>query len=221
MNGYRNEIRLSGNVVHKYYMEGRKRLLLTLSVIKPEVRRATQREGGEMPVRDRVNFPTIVVTGDLAESLNRKIDPRQRFQFIETICHAASESMMRYTGGGNYHRENRLVFFLDELLHTERFVNVNDGYIRGKVIRSWHSEDPSKRFYIVDVECGKDRFQVTCFDQEMILDPKEGEEITIFAEAQTARRETEAENGDKKTNYYMTIVARTVRIDRDGEDIAA
>ena len=129
--------------------------------------------------------------------------------------------MMRYTGGGNYHRENRLVFFLDELLHTERFVNVNDGYIRGKVIRSWHSEDPGKRFYIVDVECGKDRFQVTCFDQEMILDPKEGEEITIFAEAQTARRETEAENGDKKTNYYMTIVARTVRIERDGENIAA
>ena len=55
----------------------------------------------------------------------------------------------------------------------------------------------------------------------MMLDPKVGEGIMIFAEAQTARREIQAQAGERKTSYYMTIVARTVLIERGDGNIAA
>lgn len=216
MTGYRNEFRFSGNVVHKYYQEEQKRLILTLSILKRD-----HSGKGDGTDRVRVNYPTVLVQGEMAVKLNEKISTEKKFQFVEMICHAASEYVMRYAGDGNYKKERRLVFVVDEILGTDRFVNVNDACISGKVMRSWHSDDPDKKFYLVDVECGRDRFQVTCFDQNMMLDPKVGEGIMIFAEAQTARREIQAQAGERKTSYYMTIVARTVLIERGDGNIAA
>ena len=216
MTRYRNEFRLSGNVVHKYYRKDQERLILTLSIMKRD--RPGRVDGTN---RVQVNYPTILVQGEMAGILNEKISPEKKYQFVEVLCHAASDNVMHYAGDGNYTRERRLVFILDEIIETDRFINVNDGFLEGRVLRSWHSEDPSKKFYLVEMECGDDRFQVTCFDQGMTLDPKEGDYISLFAETQTAKKEHEGPDGSRKMNYYMTIVARTVRIERGHSPEAA
>ena len=207
-----NIIQCTGRVMFKNFNNETQSLFMVVGIFTPKL--IWGRTDGENESRaDNFNrdFPAFVMSGEKAAEVEREV---KEGDIVSLRGHIETASVMRPTGGNNYHREYRTRLVADDVYldnSKNGFCNVTLG---GEIIRVYRNEDHN--LYIITVrmemEDGtRSRASFVYFDRNMALEPKVGDHVNMAGIIQTKRMP--AQEG-RRAQTLLSIVARYVVLDR-------
>lgn len=207
-----NTIQCTGKVMFKNFNNETKSLFIVVGIFTPKLIWGKLDSNNESK-SDNFNrdFPAFVMSGEKAIEVNREVNEGD---IVSLRGHIETVSIMRPTGGNNFHREFRIRLIADDIFldnSKNGFCSVSLG---GDVIRVYRNEDHN--LYIVTVRIDMEnesssRASFVYFDRNMKLEPKVGDHVNMSGIIQTKRMP--AQEG-RRAQTLLSIVARYVVLDR-------
>lgn len=165
---------------------------------------------------DFFDAPMFIVLGERAKSLDEEIQNGTR---ITATGYAVQRDDMMYMGSHTFRMRRNLVFFADQVILNFYGRNVNQVIICGVVSSVYRNAAEGKRFYIPTIQVRKSEKEVlsipvTHFDQDMRLEPKEGDVLHVIGSIRTKRRTIPDSD---RTEVLTTIVTQCVSRVAEGQ----
>lgn len=165
---------------------------------------------------DYYDAPMFIILGERAKTLDEQIQNGTR---IAATGYALMRDDMMYIGSHTFRMRRNLVCVADQVFLNFYGRNVNNVIICGVVSSVYRNAAAGKRFYIPTLQVAKGdgtrlSIPVTHFDQDMRLEPKEGDVLYVIGSIRTKRKSIP---DSERMEVLTTIVTHSVSRVAEGQ----